>query len=89
MPGAWSSPRGPLRSPSIQYSPMELRIWLGQRFRPGWIHQTPVRDRARENVSQIRLLTRKELCSLVPDSLLFEEKRLGLVKSFVVYAGWE
>jgi hypothetical protein len=37
-------------------------------------------------MSEIRLLTRTEMISLFPEAILYEEKYLGFVKSFVAYS---
>lgn len=39
-------------------------------------------------VESIRLLSKAELLALFPEACLFQERLMGLTKSFVVYAGW-
>jgi len=71
--------------PFFQFLPIALRVWLLQHFNLGWHPKTPDRQRALSEVTSIRLLTKAELHHLFPNATLFEEKFLGLVKSFVAY----
>ena len=71
--------------PFFQFLPVEARIWLVRRFSLGWFKAAPDEMRARELVTGIRLLTRREVQALFPEAVLFDEKVLGLVKSFVAY----
>lgn len=72
----------------FQWLPLEMRAWLHSRFNLGWRQRVPDRSRARAEVAQIRLLKKGELRALFPQAHLYEEKALGLTKSFVVYDGW-
>lgn len=70
--------------PFFQFLPVRARAWLVSRFDLGWVkRQDPAA--ARDVVESVRLLGRRRFRSLFPDSELFEEKFLGLTKSFVVY----
>ncbi len=75
--------------PYFQFLPMGLRTWLLMNFRLGWFPKEPSPERALELVESIRLLTRKEFLALFPNAQLYEEKVLGMTKSFIVYAGWD
>lgn len=75
--------------PFYQFLPKSLQIRLLQRFTLGWIKRTPDRGEAGRLIAGIRLLDKSEFKALFPDSRIFEEKFLGLTKSFVAYAGWE
>ncbi len=75
--------------PFFQFLPLGIRVRLLQNFNMGWFQRTPDRQTAREIVLSIRLLGKREFCSLFPDAMLYEEKILGMTKSFVAYAGWD
>ncbi len=62
-----------------------MRAWLHGRFNLGWRQRVQDRTRARAEVAQIRLLKKQELLSLFPGANLYQEKVLGLTKSFIVY----
>jgi len=74
--------------PGFQWLPVETRAWLLHHFNLGWFKRRATIEEARHEVGTIRLLRRKELVALFPEAELYYEKALGLVKSFVVYAGW-
>lgn len=75
--------------PFFQFLPIELRVWIVTHFdtlrRKKWTDK----QKALEYISEIRLLTKKEMVELFPHGTLVDEEFLGLVKSFVVYGGWE
>lgn len=74
--------------PGFQFLPRPTRIWLVQHFNLGWRKRAIDHRAASASVDEVRLLSRAELLSLFPEASLFQEKVLGLTKSFVVYAGW-
>ncbi len=74
--------------PAFQWLPITLRTSLVQHFKLGWFPKMPEKQQAREAVESIRLMKKQELLSLFPNAELYEEKLLGLTKSFVVYEGW-
>lgn len=75
--------------PFFQFLPVGARVRLLQRFDLGWIPRTPGAKEAREIVESIRLLDKKEFSRLFPSASIYEEKALGLTKSFTAYAGWD
>ncbi len=74
--------------PFFQFLPISLRVLLLQNFKLGWLEKTPDVQKARGIVESIRLLSKKEFKTLFPNAPIFEEKALGLTKSFVAYGGW-
>lgn len=70
--------------PFFNRLPLSLRSGLHQRFRLGWLPPEPDPLRARIDCDQIRLLSRQELRLLFPDARIFNERLLGMVKSFIV-----
>ena len=75
--------------PFFQFFPVVFRVWLLQNFKLGWFSRTPDPATAKEIVKSIRLLGRDEFLALFPGSSLYEEKVLGVTKSFVAYGGWD
>lgn len=71
--------------PCFQYLPVPARIFLTKNFSLGHIPKTPDKQKATDQVNEIRLLTKKEMKSLFPGADLYEEKFFGLNKSFVAY----
>lgn len=75
--------------PFFQFLPVSIRVFFLRRFTLGWIPRTPDALKARELVEGIRLLTKREFAQLFPSASIYEERLVGLVKSFVAYGGWE
>jgi SAM-dependent methyltransferase len=75
--------------PFFQFLPLKIRIWLLQNFSLGWFTKTPNAQKAREIVEGIQLLDKREFVALFPNATIYEEKILGLTKSFVAYGGWD
>lgn len=74
--------------PGFQFLPLRARAWLLQRFDLGHIRRRTDPAEAREAVSEIRLLTARELRVLFPDAVLYRERLVGLTKSFIAIGGW-
>jgi SAM-dependent methyltransferase len=75
--------------PFFQFLPFGLQATLLQHFNLGWFQKVPDLQKAREIVESIRLLDRREFTSLFPRAAFYEEKAIGITKSFVVYGGWD
>ena len=75
--------------PYFQFLPIQMRMWLVMKFNLGWFKREPNMELAHKLLESITLLSKNELLALFPGSHLYEEKILGLTKSFVVYSGWE
>lgn len=74
--------------PGFQFLPIETRVWLVRHFSVGWYPRIPDLARAREEVSAIRLLSRRELKELFPGARIFTERFAGLSKSLTAYGGF-
>lgn len=72
----------------FHWLPLEVRARLHSRFDLGWRKRVPDLEKARREVARVRLLRKREMRQLFPDGRLYEERFLGLTKSFVVYGGW-
>lgn len=75
--------------PFFQFLPLSLQVFLVSHFNVGWYKKIPDIQEARLAVTSIRLLTEKELEGLFPGATIFKEKFLGMIKSFIIYAGWD
>ncbi|NJR50883.1 MAG: class I SAM-dependent methyltransferase [Leptolyngbyaceae cyanobacterium CSU_1_3] len=74
--------------PFFQFLPFDLRVWMLTHFPVGWCPKIADRQAAIDLLKTFRLMTKQELLILFPNATLYEEKFLGLTKSFVVYEGW-
>ena len=75
--------------PFFQYLPSGVRAQMVHRFDVGWYKRIPSIEKAREEVDSIQLLTRRRFADLFPNATIYEEKIIGLTKSFVAYRGWD
>jgi hypothetical protein len=75
--------------PFFQYLPSGVRAQMVHRFDVGWYKRIPSIEKAREEVDSIQLLTKRKFADLFPGATIYEEKILGLTKSFVAYRGWD
>ncbi len=71
--------------PCFQYLPFSMKVFLTYNFDLGHIKKANNKEKAIEQVREIRLLTFKEMQQLFPDAKIYKEKFLGLNKSFVAY----
>jgi hypothetical protein len=71
--------------PLFQFLPIELRVWIVTHFSTGWYGKISDIKQAKKIVSSIRLLNKKDFLNLFPEGKIWEEKILGLTKSFIAY----
>jgi hypothetical protein len=74
--------------PFFQFLPAAIRAFLLKHFRVGWYGPTNDAARARNLVTSVRLLGKRELRRLFPDGQVHREKVAGLTKSLVVVRPW-
>ena len=86
-PNFWFPIEPHFHIPGWQWMPIPLRVSLIQRWRCGWRGPCPDPTRARELVTEVRLMTKGELASVFPGATLIAE-RVGLVKSWIVVGGF-
>lgn len=72
-----------------QWLPVAARVAILRRKRCGWRGRTPDPVRARELVTEVRLMTRSELARAFPGARLEAERFAGLVKSWIAIGGFE
>ena len=75
-------------TPGFQFLPVSVRVWLVSNFNVGWYKRIPDKAQAKREVESISLLSRRDLQRLFPGAQIYEERFLGLIKSFVAYGGW-
>ena len=71
--------------PFFQFFPINLQVFLIQKFSLGWYPRIPDRVSAEKLICSHRLLTKQEMLSLFPGCHLYQERLLGIVKSFIAY----
>lgn len=71
--------------PLFQFLPERLKIFLLMHFNLGWVPRQARIEDAKNIIHEIRLLKMNELRELFPEGAIYEEKILGLTKSFIVY----
>jgi hypothetical protein len=71
--------------PCFQFLPKIIRIFLTRNFNLGHLKQSESWATARQQVEEIRLLSRHEMVKLFPESKIWEEKLLIFSKSFVAH----
>lgn len=74
--------------PFYQFYPISIRTFLLQHFNLGWFNKTSNRIEAESIVKSIRLLRKKEIKKLFPNGSIIEEHFWGMLKSFIIYGGW-
>jgi len=72
--------------PCFQYLPNKIQIWLTQHVSLGHIPKQKEYAKARQQVAEIKLLTKHEMMTLFPNSAIYCEKFMGLNKSFIAYS---
>lgn len=75
--------------PGFQFLPLSLRARLLNRCDLGWSKREPDLASARAVVGSVTLLRRKEFARFFPDATIYDERYLGLTKSFIAFGGFE
>lgn len=86
-PNYWFPVEPHFLAPGWHYLPERVRVALLRRGRWGWRGPLADPEEARASVQEIRLLRRRELELLFPESQIVDERFGPLVKSFVVMRG--
>lgn len=71
--------------PFFQFLPFSLQVFLTQHFTLGNIAKAGTKEAAIALVREVRLLSKNEFADLFAGAQIFEEKFLGLTKSFTAY----
>lgn len=75
--------------PGFQFFPTTVQVHMVRRFNLGWYKKIPDRDEALDLIQHHRLLGKQEFMKLFPEAQCYEERVLGLTKSFIAYGGWD
>jgi SAM-dependent methyltransferase len=75
--------------PGFQFLPLSVRAQLAHRFDLGAFRRGANLDEARQKAESIQLLKRSDVARLFPNAKIWEEKVLGMTKSFVAHDGWD
>jgi hypothetical protein len=77
-----------LLAPFFQYLPRHLQTRMARYFTLWGLLTKPTPDRVDEMLSDIRLLTYREMKQLFPDCHILKERVFGLTKSYVAVRGF-
>jgi hypothetical protein len=87
-PNFWFPLEPHFQVPGWQWLPLDLRIFVIQRWRCGWRGPCPDLPRAKQLVEEVRLLTKRELQTIFPRATLLAESFCGLTKSWTALGGF-
>lgn len=76
-----------LLAPFFQYLPRKLQLRTARYFTLWGLLTKPTRAQVEEMISDIRLLTYREMKQLFPDCTILKERFLGFTKSYVAVRG--
>ncbi len=71
--------------PFFQFLPFTIRVSLTRNFSLGHYQREPRRDDAIKRVSEVKLLTCRQMQNLFPTGKVYRERFLGLTKSITMY----
>ncbi len=74
--------------PMFQFLPTRAQTELLMRLNLAWAGKIETREAATRVAKSVRLLSRREFTALFPGAQVYDERFMGLIKSFVCYAGW-
>jgi SAM-dependent methyltransferase len=74
--------------PGFQFLPVSARARLLNSFDLGWTKRELDLESARVVVDSVKLLRRSDLARFFPNSKIYDERYLGLTKSFIAYGGF-
>lgn len=76
--------------PFFQFFPLSVKKYLLAHFELGFMERKAKDSEEAERLArEIRLLTKSEYRRLFPQAEIYEERIMGLTKSYVAYGGWE
>lgn len=82
-PAYWIAIEPHFLFPYFQLLPRFLKLLLVRNFNMGWFKKCSSKEEAAELVDSIRLLKRKEVNDLFPESTIYTERGLGFTKSYI------
>lgn len=76
-----------LLTPFFQYLPKRVQLRLARHFTLWGLLARPTAAEVRNMISEIRLLTLREMKQMFPDCRILKERVLGLTKSYIAVRG--
>jgi len=83
-PNYWFPVEPHFVTPFFHWFPISVRIWMLLHFNLGWYMKAKDKEQAKSYIEDIRLLTKRDLISLFPESEIYTEQFALFVKSFVL-----
>jgi len=71
--------------PFFQFLPFKIRVYLTKNFNLGHYKKSASKEAAINRVSEVKLLTEKQMKELFPNGKIYRETILGFVKSITMY----
>jgi len=71
--------------PFFQFLPLPVRRFLVMNFNMGWFKKCKSIKKVDELINSIKLLKKSDIMRLFPNSKIYKEKFLYIVKSFIIY----
>jgi hypothetical protein len=71
--------------PFFQFLPYRAKLFLLRNFKLGHVGKIPDLNLAKNQINEIRLLSKKEMKFLFPEATIYSEKFLFFTKSFVAF----
>jgi hypothetical protein len=75
--------------PYFQFLPLDVRVWLLMKLPLAWSGRFSDRDDAIDVANWVSLLNRTDFAAMFPGAEIYDERVLGLTKSFTALGGWE
>lgn len=87
-PNYWFPVETHFVTPFFQYLPVWLRTWLVCNFSLGNYKKTKDWEKAKGYVTQIELLSKRQMRKLFPNSTIENEWLFGMINGFIITEGW-
>ena len=87
-PNYWFPIEPHFHVPGWQWMPIWLRVEIIRRYTCGWRGRTPDPVKALKVVSEVNLMTKRQLRRIFPTASIVPEKFFGLNKSWIAYGGF-
>jgi hypothetical protein len=87
-PNYWFPIEPHFHVPGWQWMPIWLRVEIIRRYSCGWRGRTPDPKEALKLVSEVSLMTKRQLRQIFPAANIIPERIFGLNKSWIAYGGF-
>lgn len=72
--------------PFFQFLPNSIKLFLLRNFSMGHVGKIVDKDKAQDQINEIRLITKSEFRQMFPNATIYDERFLFFTKSFVAYS---